>query len=120
MIDREVLARPPAGGKAAARGRELMADRVAQGSRGILAYGGYVPLGRLDRGDIAATLGPPAGRGTRAVASHDEDSTTLAVEAARVALRRAPVDAQPSALVFSTTSPTYLDRTNATAVHAAL
>jgi 3-hydroxy-3-methylglutaryl CoA synthase/uncharacterized OB-fold protein len=87
---------------------------------GILAYGAYVPLGRLDRADIAATLGQPAGRGSRAVASHDEDSTTLAVEAARVALRRAPDDANPSTLILSTTSPTYLDRTNATGVHAAL
>src|SRR3954451_16469986 len=55
----------------------------------ILAYGAYVPPGRLDRGAIAATLGQPAGRGTRSVASHDEDSTTLGVEAARLALGRA-------------------------------
>ena len=93
---------------------------MASNQVGILAYGGYVPLGRLDRADIARTLGQPAGRGTRAVASHDEDSTTLAVEAARVAMRRAPAGTGPAALLLSTTSPTYLDRTNATAVHAAL
>jgi 3-hydroxy-3-methylglutaryl CoA synthase/uncharacterized OB-fold protein len=85
----------------------------------ILGYGAYVPPGRLDRKDIATTLGQPAGRGTRSVASHDEDSTTLAVEAARVACRR--VDGStPERVVFSTATPTYLDRTNAAVIHAAL
>jgi 3-hydroxy-3-methylglutaryl CoA synthase len=87
---------------------------------GILAYGAYVPAGRLDRKAIAATLAQPAGRGTRAVASHDEDSTTLGVEAARVALRRAPAATTPTTLLFSTATPTYADRTNATVLHAAL
>jgi hydroxymethylglutaryl-CoA synthase len=85
---------------------------------GILAYGGYVPAGRLDRASIGATLAQAAGRGTRSVASHDEDSTTLAVEAARVALRR--TSARPEVLLLSTVTPTYLDRTNATTVQAAL
>lgn len=84
----------------------------------ILSYGAYIPPGRLDRKDIGTTLGQPAGRGTRSVASHDEDSTTLAVEAARVALKRA--DARPDRIVFSTATPTYLDRTNAAVIHAAL
>jgi len=84
----------------------------------ILSYGAYIPPGRLDRKDIGTTLGQPAGRGTRSVASHDEDSTTLAVEAARVALKRA--DARPDRVVFSTATPTYLDRTNAAVIHAAL
>lgn len=88
--------------------------------QGILAYGAYVPPGRLDRSAISALLGQPAGRGSRSVASHDEDSTTLAVEAARVALRRAPAGTAPAALLLSTTTPTYFDRTNASAVHAAL
>lgn len=87
---------------------------------GILAYGAYVPPGRLDRSTIGATLGQPAGRGSRSVASHDEDSTTLAVEAARIALRRAPAGLAPASVVLSTATPTYLDRTNATVLHAAL
>src|SRR3954454_15629919 len=93
---------------------------------GILAYGAYVPPGRLDRKAISATLGMPGGRGTRSVASHDEDSTTLAVEAARLALKRAPSarparragGAQVSSVLFSTATPTYLDRTNAAVLHA--
>lgn len=85
----------------------------------ILSYGAYIPPGRLDRKDITATLGQPAGKGTRSVASHDEDSTTLAVEAARVALARAG-STRPDRVTFSTATPTYLDRTNAAVLHAAL
>ncbi len=87
--------------------------------RGLVGYGVYVPYFRLDRKGIAAALGTPAGGGTRAVASYDEDTTSLGVEAARAALRAAPA-ARPDALYFATASPAYLDKTNATAVHAAL
>ena len=87
--------------------------------RGILSAAAYVPYRRLDRGEIRATFGKGGGRGQRTVASYDEDATTLAVEAARLALRGAPA-AAPEALWFATTSPPYLDKTNATAIHAAL
>ena len=85
---------------------------------GITAYGAYVPYHRLDRATIAAALGTPAGRGTRSVASFDEDTTTMGVEAARVALRSVAVS--PQSLYFATADPAYLDKTNATAIHAAL
>jgi 3-hydroxy-3-methylglutaryl CoA synthase/uncharacterized OB-fold protein len=87
--------------------------------QGILSAAGYVPYRRLDRGAIAETFGAGGGRGTRAVAGYDEDTTSMGVEAARLALRAA-ADAQPRVLAFSTTSPAYLDKTNATGVHAAL
>jgi hydroxymethylglutaryl-CoA synthase len=86
--------------------------------RGLLAWGAYVPYARLDRKAIATALGASAGAGTRAVASYDEDATSLGVEAARTALRR--VSATPDAVYFATTDPAYLDKTNATAIHAAL
>ena len=86
--------------------------------RGLLAWGAYVPYARLDRKAIAAALGASAGAGTRAVASYDEDSTSLGVEAARSALRR--VSVMPEAVYFATADPAYLDKTNATAIHAAL
>jgi 3-hydroxy-3-methylglutaryl CoA synthase/uncharacterized OB-fold protein len=73
----------------------------------------------LARADIAAFMGSGGGKGTRAVASHDEDTTTLGVEAARLALRSAP-GRTPDALWFATSVPAYLDKTNATAVAAAL
>lgn len=86
--------------------------------RGVLGWGTHVPHRRLDRTTIRAVAGSGGGKGTRAVASYDEDSTTMGVAAARAALRA--VDVRPSALWFTTTTPTYLDKTNATAVHAAL
>jgi len=53
--------------------------------RGILGYGTYVPYHRLQRSAIGAALGTAigagGGRGTRAVASFDEDATSMAVEA---------------------------------------
>ncbi|MEL6893643.1 MAG: OB-fold domain-containing protein, partial [Actinomycetota bacterium] len=93
----------------------------AGGMLGIVSYGVYLPFWRLDRSEITSTLGQGGGRGTRAVAGYDEDSTSLGVEAGRLALRSlaADVDA-PHLLTFATTSPGYLDKTNATAVHAAL
>src|SRR5437762_3265815 len=87
--------------------------------RGLVGYGVSLPYFRLDRKAIAAALGAPSGAGTRSVASYDEDTTSLGVEAARAALRAAPV-ARPNALFFATSLPAYLDKTNATAIHAAL
>ena len=86
--------------------------------KGILSYGVYVPYYRIDRKTIGQALGASGGSGTRAVASYDEDSTSMAVEAGRAALRAAPT--QPRALYFATAVPPYLDKTNATAIHAAL
>src|SRR5271165_864033 len=87
--------------------------------RGILSAAGYVPYRRLARADIKEFMGSGGGKGTRAVASHDEDTTTLGVEAARLAMRSAP-GAKPDALWFATSQPAYLDKTNATALAAAL
>lgn len=92
--------------------------------RGIISAAGYIPHHRLDRSEIAAFFGSGGGRGTRSVASYDEDTTTLAVEAGRLAMRDAGRDtgagASPRALWFATSTPTYLDKTNATIIHAAL
>ena len=87
--------------------------------RGIVSYGAYLPHRRLDRAEIAPVAGTGGGKGTRTVASFDEDTTTMGVEAARLALRAAP-DSAPAALWFATVAPAYLDKTNATAIHAAL
>ncbi|GAB2862351.1 hydroxymethylglutaryl-CoA synthase family protein [Actinocorallia aurea] len=86
--------------------------------RGILSWGGYLPHRRLDRRTIAGIAGKGGGKGTRTVASYDEDAVTLGVAAARLALRHAPVS--PASLWFATTDPPYLDKTNAATVHAAL
>ena len=87
--------------------------------RGIISAAGYVPYRRLSRSDISAFMGSGGGKGHRSVASHDEDTTTLGVEAARLALKGAP-GVTPDALWFATSTPAYLDKTNATALSAAL
>ncbi|MGH9138570.1 MAG: OB-fold domain-containing protein [Acidimicrobiales bacterium] len=87
--------------------------------RGILAAAGYVPRHRLGLAAVAETFGGTPAKGTRSVASYDEDTTTLGVEAARLARRGSP-EVALGALWFSTAEPAYLDKTNATAIHAAV
>ena len=87
---------------------------------GIVAYGAYVPYHRLKRSEIAAVLGGGGGKGTRAVASYDEDATSMGVEAARAAIRRAPGGLVAERIFFATANPPYLDKTNAAVIHAAL
>ena len=78
---------------------------------GIVRYGSYVPYLRLTRAAIGA------GKGERAVASYDEDSVSMAVEAARDALRGGiAIDA----VLFATTSPPYAEKLNAATIQAAL
>lgn len=84
-------------------------------SQGIVAYGAYLPSRRLAAADVSAALGAGRGRGARVVASYDEDSTTMGFEAAR-ALPRDTV----RSVWLATTAPAYAEKTNATAVHAAL
>jgi hydroxymethylglutaryl-CoA synthase len=86
--------------------------------RGILGWGVHLPHYRLDRTQIAPLVGIGGGDGTRVVASYDEDTTTMGVEAGRNLLRSG--GPPPAAVWLATTTPAYLDKTNATAVHAAL
>jgi len=90
---------------------------------GLAGYGAYIPYYRLERSRIAGALGTGGGRGTRSVAGYDEDTTSLAVEAGRVALASlAGADGRGAVrqLFFATAVPAYADKTNATAIHAAL
>jgi 3-hydroxy-3-methylglutaryl CoA synthase/uncharacterized OB-fold protein len=90
--------------------------------RGIIGCGTYVPYWRLQRSAIGAAMGGYGGPGTRSVASYDEDTTTMAVEAGRLAIRAlgGPGSVEIHNLLFATADPAYLEKTNATAVHAAL
>ncbi|MFT4595808.1 MAG: hydroxymethylglutaryl-CoA synthase [Paracrocinitomix sp.] len=90
--------------------------------RGIVGYGTYVPYYRLQRSAITTALGAGGGRGTRAVASYDEDATSMSVEAARNLMRSfsATPSPTPAAIYFASATPPYLDKTNANAIHAAL
>jgi 3-hydroxy-3-methylglutaryl CoA synthase len=51
---------------------------------GLIAYGAYIPYNRLQRSRIAAALGSGGGPGTRAVASYDEDTTSMGTEAGAI------------------------------------
>lgn len=78
---------------------------------GITRYGSYLPYFRLKKSAFGA------GRGERSAASYDEDSVSMAVEAAREALRGAAV---PASLVFATSSPPYAEKLNAATICSAL
>jgi len=86
--------------------------------RGVISCGVHLPRHLLDRQAIRAALGEGGGKGTRTVAGFDEDTTSMGVEAARAAL--ASATATPASVQFATTAPAYADKTNATAIHAAL
>src|ERR1700730_3987330 len=84
---------------------------------GIVGYHACLPGYRLQRSEIAAAIGS-SGQGVRCVDGYDEDSTTLGVAAALPAVRgREPA---VGSVWFATTDPVYADKTNATAIHAAL
>ena len=91
---------------------------------GITSFGAYVPRGRLNRAVAAkahawANPGLAAqARGERAMAGWDEDSLTMAVEAARHALagRRVAL----GAVYFGSTTHPFSDRQNAGVVAGAL
>jgi 3-hydroxy-3-methylglutaryl CoA synthase/uncharacterized OB-fold protein len=87
---------------------------------GIISFGPYIPYRRLERRAIAEALGTPPAKGTRSVASYDEDTTSMGAEAARLAMAAAPSGPSPKALYFATAEPPYLEKTNATAIMAAL
>jgi len=86
---------------------------------GIVSWGVYLPYWRLERRAIGAAFGTASGRGRRAVASYDEDTSSMAVEAGRRVLGL-PDAPEPESLYFSTPAPAYLDKTNAATVHAGL
>ncbi|MFE6926020.1 OB-fold domain-containing protein [Nocardia sp. NPDC057663] len=84
---------------------------------GISSYGTYLPAHRVSLADIGAALNMTVGGGVRIAAAFDEDSTTMGVAAAAIALTPG---AEPASLYFATTTPAYADKANATAIHAAL
>ena len=92
---------------------------------GLMALGAYLPQRRLQRKVIAAAHSwfEPSlmglGQGERTMASWDEDTITLAVEAARACLRHRD-RAAVNALYIGSTSFPFLDRQNAALAGEAL
>jgi 3-hydroxy-3-methylglutaryl CoA synthase/uncharacterized OB-fold protein len=85
---------------------------------GIAALSAYLPRYKLSAEEIARTRRRDPGKPqTRRLAGFDEDSLTLAIEAARRLDRRgAAIDS----LGFCSTTPPYLLKNNASAAHAVL
>jgi hydroxymethylglutaryl-CoA synthase len=92
---------------------------------GIISFGAYIPRKRLQRSAIHAAnawFAPDLGglaKGARAIADWDEDSVTMAVEAARDALLG--IDrAQVGSLSLASTTLPFVDRLNSGIVKEAL
>lgn len=84
---------------------------------GLLACEGYLPRWRIERRTITEAIGWARGRvkpgeGTRSFANWDEDSLTMAVEAARSALSSVP-GFEPPRFTLASTSMPFADRSNA-------
>ncbi|NPV59106.1 MAG: hydroxymethylglutaryl-CoA synthase family protein [Actinobacteria bacterium] len=86
---------------------------------GIKSFGAYVPWLRLDRAAIARAWGIPGAPGAVAVANFDEDSLTMAWEAASDCL--AGLDGlEPGGLFFASTTPPYAEKSAATLIATVL
>jgi 3-hydroxy-3-methylglutaryl CoA synthase len=89
---------------------------------GILDYAAYVPISRLAWAEIARawarSLVPPQGSGERAVANFDEDSLTLAAEAALRCLEHSE-GPRPEGIYFASTTAPDQERQAATVIAAA-
>src|SRR4030042_6690381 len=72
---------------------------------GIVAYGAYIPKYRLSRDLIARAWGSGSPGGEKAVASFDEDTITMAVEAASDCLASSSTAKVDGLFFASTTSP---------------
>jgi len=82
---------------------------------GITSWAIYLPSFRLDRGAVSKSFSMNSGKGVRTVASFDEDTSTMGVEAAR----RIALDGV-STLLFSSTRPPLMDKGNAATMAAVL
>jgi 3-hydroxy-3-methylglutaryl CoA synthase len=95
---------------------------------GILAFGAYLPRGRLQRKAVAAANSwfvpglRGIAKGERAAANWDEDAVTMAVEAARDALAdpSAPKRGELAQLLLASTTHPFAERHNAAIVASAL
>jgi len=86
---------------------------------GIVSYGAYIPLYRISRAEFSRAWGGFTVPGETAVASYDEDSITMAMEAATDCLKG--IDPKSvDALFFATTTSPYKERLGSSILGAAL
>jgi 3-hydroxy-3-methylglutaryl CoA synthase len=82
---------------------------------GIVSFGAYVPKYRLSRDMIARAWRSGSMGGEKAVASYDEDSITMAVEAALNCLGQADPQ-KVDGLFFASTTPPYREKQSASLI----
>jgi hydroxymethylglutaryl-CoA synthase len=90
---------------------------------GIVGYGVYLPLYRIKISEVARVWGgkPDPEMEEKSVAGPDEDTTTMAVEAARNALKRAGINPKDIGAVYvGSESPPYAVKPTATIVAEAV
>ena len=85
---------------------------------GIKSFGAYIPVYRLSEAELARAWGGRAGKGERSVANYDEDSITMAVEAAVDSLTGYDRKITDS-LIFASTTPPYVEKMSASIVAGA-
>ena len=93
-------------------------DDVSEPAVGITGIGVHVPRYRLSAETLGAVWGV-GGSGTRAVANHDEDSLTMAVEAGLAALGDGDGAGLDLVCLASTTAP-YAEKSSAAVLSAVL
>jgi hydroxymethylglutaryl-CoA synthase len=86
---------------------------------GIKSFSAYIPYFRLDRTGIGKAWSKPSGKGEKAVANSDEDSITMAVNAALDCISGHD-DSQIDELYFASTSFPYLEKQSAALISAAM
>ncbi len=88
---------------------------------GIISCGGYIPTLRMERKLAAAEWARNPIAGERSVANNDEDTITMAVEAARNCLRDAGVPrAEIDGLFFASTTAPYAEKMSAAMISTVL
>jgi hydroxymethylglutaryl-CoA synthase len=85
---------------------------------GIVSCGGYIPILRMDRKIIASAWDRGSIGGERSIANNDEDSVTMAVEAALNCISQKDRN-QIDAVFFSSTTAPYAEKMNAAIVATA-
>jgi len=86
---------------------------------GIKSYGVYLPVYQLSGEILKKAWGRPGGKGTKAISNYDEDSLTMAVAASLECLEDTDIRTVEG-LYFSSTTPPYGEKMNASVVATAL
>jgi len=86
---------------------------------GIVSYGAYIPKYRLSRDLIAQAWGSASAGGEKAIANFDEDTITMAVEAASDCLANT-IPQKVDGIFFASTTPPYKEKSGSSLISTVL